>query len=338
MGMHNDTSAGDEAGSSPGNSRDQSGWDALLKTQAGIFTFEQALAHGISDHRLRWRVRSGRWQQVHRRVYAAFSGPLSYESRLWAAVLYAGDGAVLCLDTAAYAWGLIDRPPGRIHVLVRRAGRPVSAPGVEVHRTRNLPATDVYRSRAPDRTGMERTILDLAERADREEDVCALVARAVQQRQTSPARLRRALAHRPRVRHRRLIRECIGLAAEGAHSVLEMRHARLGRSHGLPSPSRQVRRARGDRSCYLDAAYEQYGVVVELDGRLVHTSARQWWDDMDRDNQLQAEGLMVLRFPGFLILTDPCRVAADIARALRARGWNGKFRTCPNCARREPEQ
>jgi hypothetical protein len=303
------------------------GWDALLRAQHGVFTIDEAMAHGISASRLRWQVTAGRWQSVHPRVYAAYTGPLSYDSRLWAAVRYAGAGSVLCLGTAAHAWGLFPVPPGTVHVLVRDTVRLTAARGVQVHRTGQLARREVFQSEGPARTGVERTVLDLVHASDQPEEVCALVARSVQKGLTNAPRLAAALAGR-RLRHSRLVRDCLELADGGAHSVLEMRHAHLGRVHGLPAPTRQLRRTHGDRSCYLDAVYESYGVAVELDGRLVHTDPRQWWDDMDRDNQLQAEGLIVQRFPGFLLLSDPCRVARDLARALSARGWPGPLLAC----------
>jgi very-short-patch-repair endonuclease len=307
-------------------------WDALLRVQAMIFTLRQARDHGFTDHQLRWRVTRGSWQQIHPRIFVAHNGPLSYESRLWAAVLYAGEDAALCLGTAAHAWGLVTTAPATIHVVVEGSARRNAARGVRVHRTPGLPRREVFRSGdAPDRTSVERTVLDLIHRTAHPADVSAIVARSVQQGRTTGPRLAAALATRERLRHTRLVAECVELAGEGAHSVLEMRHAQLHRRHGLPVPTRQRRHVRPDRSWYLDAVYEAYGLAVELDGRLVHTSPAQWWADMDRDNQLQVDGYLVQRFPGFVILSDPCRVAADLARALVARGWPGPFRRCPRC-------
>lgn len=308
-----------------------SGRAALLDAQERVFTIAQAGAHGIADHHIRSQIRAARWQQVHPRVCVAHSGPLTYEARLWAAVLYAGGGAALCRETAAHAWGLLPSRPGTVHVLIVRSFPLHSARGVTVHRTHDLPRNEVYRSRAPDRTSVERTVIDLLGQAKSPEDVGALIAGAVQTGRTTPARLAAALERWPRLRNRRLARGVLALASDGAQSPLEIQHARLGRRHGLPTPSRQAPRPGPGHSCYLDALYEQYGVAVELDGRLIHTRARRWWADMDRGNRLQTADLITLRFPGFLVLSDPCRVAADIAAALHARGWPTPHRLCPNC-------
>jgi hypothetical protein len=49
---------------------------------------------------------------------------------------------------------------------------------------------------------------------------------------------------------------------------------------------------------------------------------------MTRDNQNTVDGVATLRFPGFVLLTDPHAVAEVTARALQRRGWSGSLR-CP---------
>jgi hypothetical protein len=83
------------------NAESEPSWLALLDLQAGIVGRGQALGHGFDadtiDNRLRWR----RWRTVQWGIYATFSGPLSREAALWAAVLRAGRGAALSHQTAA---------------------------------------------------------------------------------------------------------------------------------------------------------------------------------------------------------------------------------------------
>ena len=67
-------------------------FDLMLRYHAGIVTRAQAHRSGLSDRAIVHRVATGRWQRVHLGVYATFSGPLSRQARLWAAVLYAGVG------------------------------------------------------------------------------------------------------------------------------------------------------------------------------------------------------------------------------------------------------
>ena len=308
-------------------------WEALLTTQCRVFALTQAHEHGIARHAIRAQVDADRWQRVHPRIYAAHNGPLTKESLLWAAVLYAGPGSVLCLRSAAHAWGLTDTPPQVIDVLVEGLTRLVAAEGVCVHRTRRpVPGGDVRWSGAPPRTSVERTVLDLAETMDDTDDVCELVARAVRTRSTTGPRLVAALEARGHVRHRRLLTEVIELAGGGAESVLEVRFAQVVRSHALPEPARQVWHRENGRAFRFDGFYEAYQLAVELDGQLFHSAPAAVERDRERDNLVQDAGLGVHRISGRKILADPCGAARGLAQALHARGWGGDLRPCRDCA------
>jgi hypothetical protein len=64
----------------------------LVREQDGIADTASVL-RCLSRSELRWRLSSGRWQRICRGVVAAYSGPLTDEQRLWAAVLWAGTGS-----------------------------------------------------------------------------------------------------------------------------------------------------------------------------------------------------------------------------------------------------
>lgn len=65
----------------------------LRRYQAGAFTRGQAAAYGITDKVL-WRgVRARRLQRIHPGVYVDFTGPLPWETRVWAALLAASQVA-----------------------------------------------------------------------------------------------------------------------------------------------------------------------------------------------------------------------------------------------------
>src|ERR1700753_419214 len=78
----------------------------VIAEQAGVVSRRQVLRAGVSRHLIVSRVRHGLWQQLHPGVYGAFTGALSREVRLWAAVLYAGPGALLSHETAFEVPGL----------------------------------------------------------------------------------------------------------------------------------------------------------------------------------------------------------------------------------------
>jgi very-short-patch-repair endonuclease len=105
-------------------------------------------------------------------------------------------------------------------------------------------------------------------------------------------------------------------------------------AHGLPKAKRQARRVSGQsrlpRPRYLDNLYQGFGLVVELDGRADHL-VEDRWSDIRRDNANARSGVMTLRYNWADVTRRPCDVAADVASALRIRGWGAAPRCCGPC-------
>src|SRR3954464_375950 len=105
---------------------------------------------------------------------------------------------------------------------------------------------------------------------------------SVQQHLTPPEELGVAALRIKRDRRRRLLHEVVLDLAGGVRSLGELDFARECRRRGLPEPSRQVvRRGRGGRY-YLDIAWEEWGVAVEIDG--IHPWAMHVVGDALRQN------------------------------------------------------
>jgi hypothetical protein len=281
---------------------------------------------------IKFRVASGRWQQLHPGVYATFDGETARRTRLWAAVLAAGPGATLSHETAAELHQLTDERSGQIHLTVPVTRRITPVEGVCLHRSGRVVEAVQGGSRPP-RTRVEETVLDLTQTAKTFDDVCGWVTRAIARELTDETRLNAAMSARLRLRWRDDLHELIAAAAGGDHSVLEFRYHRdVERAHGLPESVRQVpfvtpdgRRGRRDR------VYEPYGVVIEVDGRLAHQPEDQW-RDKTRDNAAAAVGQQSLRYGWAQVRWQPCETAAEVARVLRRRGWDGQPRPCsPGC-------
>src|SRR5215831_6957588 len=125
----------------------------IASRQAGAISRQQLLAAGLTSQMIATRLERGRWQQLYRGVYAAFTGPPPRKAWLWAAVLRAGPGAVLSHLTAAELHGLLDLPAEVIFVTVP-ATRRISAPDLIV-RTSGRIAEATQPSRQPPRTSVE---------------------------------------------------------------------------------------------------------------------------------------------------------------------------------------
>ena len=144
---------------------------------------------------IKFRVRSGRWQQLHPGVYATFTGGPGHSAQLWAAVLAAGPGAVLSHETAAELQRLADKPAASIHVTVPRQRHVAAIRGVSLHRSGRA-VEAVQRDSNPPRTRVEETVLDLTQTAANFDDVCGWVTRAFARDLTDEERLRAAMRQR----------------------------------------------------------------------------------------------------------------------------------------------
>jgi very-short-patch-repair endonuclease len=133
---------------------------------------------------------------------------------------------------------------------------------------------------------------------------------------------------RATLRHRALLLEVLADVEAGATTPLEQRALRrVFGAHGL-GVRLQYRPGGGNR--IVDAAIVEFGILIELDGRVGHVEEGAFRDRV-RDNAHVLDGWITLRFGWFDIIADPCAVAAQIAALMRQRGWSGALRRCPDC-------
>jgi len=306
---------------------------ALRRRQLGAFSRQQANEHGVSDRTLAARLRAGRIQRVYRGVYVDFTGPIPWETRLWAAWLAYGPEAALGGETALRKHGLEGDWGGdliRLEIPHRR--RVSSQPGISISRRRDLDAR-LLGSREPPIVRLEVAVLTVASRRPRPDDALALVLDACRQRRTTSQRLLDELGQLQGLPRRELLARVLRDARDGVESFLELTYLRkVERAHCLPVARRQIRVTRDGATIYRDAGYEDYGLIVELDGRTGHADTVSRWRDMTRDNAAVSEAKWTLRF-GYQIVGDPCAAAAQVAAVLRLQGWPGSPVRCgPACS------
>lgn len=249
---------------------------------------------------------------------------------MWAvaALLKAGAGAALHRRSAGFVWGLVRSAPAPIEVVIPASRRVDPAEGIVVRRSRLL-STRVHPTEWPHRVTAEHTVLDLAAGAgfDRLVD---LTAKALDLGIASPTSLRSALAQR-RVTFGTELDEALRDVGAGAESPAEVRYLRdVERPHGLPEGSRQVPIDGGLGR--RDVEYDEWDVVVEIDGRLGHTGwcARQ--REGRRDRKAATTGRLTVRCHWVDLVPTGCELAADLALILSRRGWAGRPTRCgPGC-------
>jgi hypothetical protein len=312
-------------------------WVWLMDEQHGVVESSQARKHGITRGGLEHRLRYGQWRRLHWGVYAAFTGEVTRQAKLWAAVRRAGPGAVLSHETAAEVQGLADRASSKIHITVPSSRRPAQhrpIQGVVLHRSvrihpQRLPLWELPRTRIED------TVLDLVAAASTFDEAYSWISRALSRELVSAGMIRDALAARKRVRWRVWLTEALAEGGEGVYFPLERRYARdVEGAHGLPKAQRQARRVIEGKAHYKDNWYADYGVCVELDGAAYHP-AEQTRKDKRRDNvNLAVDDARTYRFDIVDVTERACLSAAMVAASLRRNGWRGRPRPCrrPGCA------
>ncbi|WP_106347102.1 type IV toxin-antitoxin system AbiEi family antitoxin domain-containing protein [Antricoccus suffuscus] len=296
---------------------------ALAQRQGGVVTRAQLGDVRVGRRTIERFVSDGVWQRLDRSTVLTTPSRPSWDAYLWNA--YLDDDCAVYGRTAAYLLGLDDDQSLPVQIAIdrsRRATKRVNA----IYRRIDLTARQ-FRSLSGLRcVGLEDTVLDLCNEGT-PHDVVAWITAVGQRRLTTPEKLLLALHRRPRIRHRALIEAVIREAAGGVHSVLEYQYAdRVERPHGLPSGTPQAHPA--TESGAVDKWYEEYGLVVELDGLKWHTES---FRDRARDNANTRSGQSSLRYGSRELFGDACGVAREVGGLLLQRTWPGPFISCPSC-------
>lgn len=305
----------------------------LLIEQDGLVSRSQARTRGLSDNDLRRMVRRRDLTAVHPGVYVNHTGPLTWHQRAWAAVLSAWPAALSHASALRAADG-----PGRrhrddadpVHVSIGPHRTLIQPEGVVLHRITGLSAK-VQWNVSPPRLRVEEAVLDVAAEACSELDAIAALAGVVSSRQTTAQRLLTALDRRKRIARREFLCDVLDDVANGTCSVLEHGYLmRVERAHGLPVGVRQavdVRRG----ALYRDVLYAEFDQIVELDGRVFHTGARNRHRDLDRDLDAAIDGFASVRLGWGQVFDSPCATASKLGSVLQRQGWRGQVTRCAAC-------
>jgi Protein of unknown function (DUF559) len=305
----------------------------VLVAQEGVLSTSTALRF-MSEDQLRWKIASGRWQKPSRGVVVAQSGPLTERQSLRVALLRAGPQSALAGLTAARLdgfKGFDDKGPFAdhpIYLLVpygyKRRTPPLGL-NVVTRYSQALADADVHPKRQPRRTRIARSLVDAAAWMPTDRGAAAVLAAGVQQGLARAADLKLVADRIETRRRRKLIIEVLGDIAGGSQAISELDFLRLVvRPFRLPEPSRQsARRDRRGRRRWIDAAWDDGKLAVEIDGAQHTEDPLQRWDDMERDIDLVLDGYRTLRFPAWLIRKNPGYVARRILEALGKAGYQG---------------
>jgi hypothetical protein len=263
-------------------------------------------------------------------VYATFTGALPRRAQLWAAVLYAGKGAVLSHQSAGELQGLVDKPPDVIHVTVPASRRITPVPGLVIHGSDVPERQDEYEAGEVPATLVADTVIDLAETCASVDDVYGWVARAFGRREVAVdvVDLLVAVQLRKKLRWRAELTEAIVVASGGAHSALELlwdKNVEL--AHGLPASLKQVPFTKENGAIgFRDREYVPWGVIIELDGKEPHEEIRG--QDAARDRGATVGSKETMRYGWRETRYQACQSAVEVIQVLWRRGWYGRPKPC----------
>ena len=287
---------------------------------ASIAALHDGVAHrselreaGLSRHDVASEVLAGRWQRAGRHTVVLGSGDVTGEALWWRAVWETGAGAALDGAAALLAGGLTGFTPEAIDVSLPTGNRRHSVPGVRRHRRVNV--LPVAGAGIP-RVRPELAVIHAAQWARSDRQAALLLCLVLQQRLVAPDALLAAWRAVTRSRRRALIDSVVRDVCDGAQSLGELDFAALCRRRGLPEPSRQAVRVLPDGRVYLDVAWDDIGLVVEIDGGH-HALALNPVADALRQNEVVLAAERVLRIPVLGLRLDPEAFLNQVVRAHR---------------------
>jgi very-short-patch-repair endonuclease len=285
--------------------------DDILARQSGVISRDQAVAAGLSRHAVDHRLRLRRWRPLHPRVYLANGHRYDDEVRVRAALLWAGEGAVLSGVAAAWWHGMTARPPVTVGLTVARRRHPRSRPGVSL-RHRELGAEDLVERRDLTVTAPPLTALEAAVELGGHGSL--LLDRALQQWVRFPevygAHSRNLGSPGSASAGRLLVAAADRSAAEAERLLVRMlrESGAAGWHRAFPVAGHAI-----------DVAFPAARVGIEVDGWAWHMDAQRAHAEERRQTALVRQGWTVLRYTWYDLAGRPRFVLAEIAREI-ARG------------------
>jgi hypothetical protein len=237
-------------------------------------------------------------------VYRVGHRAPSTEARYLAAVLAAGEGALLSGRAAAHLLKLVKRTAPPPEIITRTERR---IPGVRAHRSRLLDPRDATIVRGIPVTTVQRTLVDIASVLP--VDALARACHEAGVRYgTTPAAVEAVLARCPTNPGARKLRRVIHGDIHVTLSKLEVRFLELLLSEGLPLPV--TNRPAGGRR--VDCRWPEQQLTVELDGYRFHNSRHSWEQDRRREREARARGDDFRRYTYEDVTGDPTPMLAEL--------------------------
>jgi very-short-patch-repair endonuclease len=232
----------------------------------------------------------------HTGVYRVGHAAPSTEATYMAAVLAAGDDAVLAGRPAAHLMRLLKGAPPPPEVIAPKQRR---TKGVEVKRERGLDPRDKTTHKGIPTTTIARTLVDLAGCLPEHQLGETFHAARVLYR-TQPEDVEAVLDRRPTSKGAATLRAILR-GKRISLSRLERRFRRLLKDNHLELP--EANESVGGR--YVDCRWPKRRLTVELDSYRYHSTRHAWEQDRKRERQARARGDDFRRYTSEDVFEDP---------------------------------
>lgn len=289
----------------------------MATAQQGLVTRRQLRRLGLTHDYVDTQLDAGRWQEISSTVLATTTGQLTREQLMWAGVLHAGPQSALGGLTALERHGLERWHRDEVTVLVAKSHNLEPIAGVRFVETRRpIPLLTSAKPLATWR--VEPAALLWAGYEPVTRSAYGLLSACVQQGLTTPYRLDGWITRMRPLRRAKPFRRLLGELAAGTQSATERDVLTMCDTFEIPRPHRQTRRTdSAGRVRFTDAEWRLPGggvVVLEVDGGF-HMTVEHWSADIERERQLVATGVIVVRCTAIELREHPERIVRDL-RAL----------------------
>jgi very-short-patch-repair endonuclease len=278
----------------------------VARRQHGVISRDQLLRFGLGYDAIDHRICAKRLLPLYRSVYAVGHRNQSRETGWMAAVLAAGEGAVLSHRPAGAAWGLCSSS-GRPEVTVPRQRRPRA--GIVFHHSAIPPDERTTLNNIPITT-VPRTLLDLAASLDQRQLERAINEAEIK-RLWDELSLHDLLHRYPKRPGTRNMRAALHKRREGAtytKSDLEELFIRFADKAGLPRPETNTY----VESLEVDCVWRAKRVVIELDSWEIHRTRAAFERDREKSRILQAAGWRCVPITYLQLEHSSAEVASDV--------------------------
>lgn len=291
----------------------------VFRKQAGIISAQQAVALGMSQRQIRYRVKRDEWEPLRRGIY--HHRLFDEDELMWLHAVSLGGYGYASHRYAARLHQLEPYANAGPEATVRRSSF-TRTPSIRLHESTQVATADLRTINGLPVSSVERTIMDVAAVDHRQWAILAAMDSAALAQKTTAARLAACLQLHARRGRDGTVRFRAAVDAFSETGAVPIGHAsrrcaELLTASGFPSPTFEDRVfVNGQFVAQTDLGWD-VPMVAFLDGFTYHAAKRRQSNTDRRQRQvLQRAGLVVVEFTNDQLVKSPGYVVATARTAI----------------------